>query len=272
MISLVKRKLEDEIDDLFRLPLAEFTSARNALASRLNASVTLLGVADGDASAETMRQALAGRQKEAGLLDAQIRVRSGNPADRILAEQNSVPHDFILLSSRRLTDPSHLPRPERLTRRFGGTLASVLEGAHLPVLVTRGERADFNKMLICTAAGEPGKRDVALGGRLARRLGASVTLLYVTRAGAEPNQLARSHLDLALATLRALDVPAEILIYQAASPSAGILEQARSGDYDLIVLGSHGTRARLLFGTNDITMGVIAATDRHVLVVPPEAS
>jgi len=35
MISLVKRELEDEIDDLFRLPLAEFTSARNALASRL---------------------------------------------------------------------------------------------------------------------------------------------------------------------------------------------------------------------------------------------
>lgn len=35
MISLVKRKLEDEIDDLFRLPLAEFTSARNALAARL---------------------------------------------------------------------------------------------------------------------------------------------------------------------------------------------------------------------------------------------
>ena len=35
MISLVKRKLEDEIDDLFRLPLAEFTGARNALAARL---------------------------------------------------------------------------------------------------------------------------------------------------------------------------------------------------------------------------------------------
>ena len=35
MISLVKRKLDDEIDDLFRLPLAEFTSARNVLAARL---------------------------------------------------------------------------------------------------------------------------------------------------------------------------------------------------------------------------------------------
>lgn len=35
MISLVKRKLDDEIDELFRLPLAEFTGARNALATRL---------------------------------------------------------------------------------------------------------------------------------------------------------------------------------------------------------------------------------------------
>jgi len=35
MISLVKRKLDDEIDDLFRLPVAEFTGARNALAARL---------------------------------------------------------------------------------------------------------------------------------------------------------------------------------------------------------------------------------------------
>lgn len=35
MISLVKRKLDDEIDELFRLPLAEFTGARNALAARL---------------------------------------------------------------------------------------------------------------------------------------------------------------------------------------------------------------------------------------------
>jgi hypothetical protein len=35
MISLVKRKLDDEIDDLFRLPLAEFTGARKVLAARL---------------------------------------------------------------------------------------------------------------------------------------------------------------------------------------------------------------------------------------------
>jgi hypothetical protein len=34
-ISLVKRNVEDEIDGLFRLPLADFTSARNALAARL---------------------------------------------------------------------------------------------------------------------------------------------------------------------------------------------------------------------------------------------
>jgi hypothetical protein len=35
MVSLLKGKVEHEIDALFRLPLAEFTSARNALAARL---------------------------------------------------------------------------------------------------------------------------------------------------------------------------------------------------------------------------------------------
>jgi sulfate transport system ATP-binding protein len=245
-----------------------------ALASRLNASVTLLGVARGDDSAETMRTTLAERQKNAGLGEAQIRVRSGNPADRILAEQNSLPHDFILLAAKPETEASRLPRRERhsLTRRLGATVVTVLEQAHLPVLVVKGDRRDFNRVLICTAAGEPGKRDVALGGRLARRLGASVTLLYITRTGAEPNPLARSHLDLAVATLRALEVPAELLVHQAASPSAGILEQASNADYDLVVLGSHGPKSRLMFGASDITMGVIAAIDRHVLVVPPEAN
>jgi ABC-type Fe3+/spermidine/putrescine transport system ATPase subunit/nucleotide-binding universal stress UspA family protein len=247
-------------------------SVARSLASGLNASVTLLGVAGDDDSTESLLATLTERQKLAGLVDAQVRVRSGNAADRILAEQNSVPHDFILLAAQPQNESSHRSRRERhgLARRVGGTLSSVLEGARLPVLVTKGDRADFSRILICTAAGEPGKRDVALGGRLARRLGASVTLLYVTRAGSEPNQLARAHLDMAVATLRGLDVPAEVLIWQAASPSAGILEQARSGNHDLIVLGSHGHRSRLLFGASDITMGVISAIDRHVLVVPPD--
>src|SRR5262249_59504884 len=123
-----------------------------------------------------------------------------------------------------------------------------------------------------TAAGDRGQGDVALGGGRARWLGSGVAVLYLTRAGAEHNQLARSHLELALATLRALEVPAELLVCQAPSPSAGILEQASSGNHDLIVLGSHGPRSRLLFGASDITMGVIGAIDRHVLVVPPEAT
>jgi ABC-type Fe3+/spermidine/putrescine transport system ATPase subunit/nucleotide-binding universal stress UspA family protein len=252
--------------------IAPLTVARS-LASGLNASVTLLGVAGDEDSTQTMHAILTERQKHAGLLEAQVRVRSGNPADRILAEQNSVPHDFLLLAAKSQPEPARPARRDRHgARRLGGTLSSVLESARLPVLVTKGDNADFRRILICTAAGEPGKRDVALGGRLARRLGAAVTLLYVTRAGSEPNQLARAHLDLAIATLRALDVPAEILIWQAASPSAGILEQARSGDHDLIVLGSHGHRSRLLFGASDITMGVISAIDRHVLVVPPDVT
>ena len=37
-IGAAKVELEDDVDALFRLPLAEFTGARNALAARLKKS------------------------------------------------------------------------------------------------------------------------------------------------------------------------------------------------------------------------------------------
>ena len=37
-VSETKRKLEDDVDVLFRLPLAEFTASRNTLAARLKKS------------------------------------------------------------------------------------------------------------------------------------------------------------------------------------------------------------------------------------------
>src|SRR5262249_35290893 len=133
------------------------------------------------------------------------------------------------------------------------------------------EPARFERILICTAAGEPGERDVRIGGRLARLLGASVTLLYITREESRPPALARGHLDRALATLRGLDVPGGLKVRAAPSPSDGILAEADSGRYDLIVLGGHGRRARFLFEPSDVTVEVITRCDRPVLVIPPGA-
>ncbi|PYP82712.1 MAG: hypothetical protein DMF61_25605 [Blastocatellia bacterium AA13] len=243
-----------------------------ALSRGLDAAITLLGVAKTEKAAEKLRAALATRLKEAGLAESLIRLRHGDPAKQILTEQSESLYDLLLVAAKTKPSRFRLGKGRRApARHLGSTVPALLERAQLPVMVIKGEWSKFAKILICTAAGEPGERDVRIGGRLARLLGASVTLLYITREEGEPPFLAHVHLERGLATLRGLDVSAEVRIRHAVQPSQGILSEASEGDYDIIVLGSHGRRPRLLFGANDITMQVISASDRPILVIPPFA-
>jgi nucleotide-binding universal stress UspA family protein len=145
-----------------------------------------------------------------------------------------------------------------------------LRHADVPVLVVRGERAKINRVLICTAAGESGKGDVVVGGRLSRALEALPTLLYVSIGGAEPDPLTRAHLNRAAATLRGLDAAAEVRVRAAATPALGIIGEAQTGDYDLIVIGCAGQRSRSFLELNDVMLEVLATADRPVLVVPTD--
>ena len=146
---------------------------------------------------------------------------------------------------------------------------SFLQRTDMPVIVANGDsKPNISRILICTRAGEPGKSDIRFGGRLARYLGARVTLLHVTRNSAEPVPLVRRHLQQASATLNGLEVPNEILIRAATNPAAVIIREA--ADHDLIVIGGHGPLARSVFGRDDITIQVLTRTQRPVLVVPAE--
>src|SRR5205085_8801069 len=111
-------------------------------------------------------------------------------------------YEILILSDKPDAKTSRLPKPYSRSKHLSKTLVTLLEQIDTPVLVVKGERKSIKRILICTAAGEPGKSDVKVGGRLARRLGASVTLLYITRDSAEPGALTRSHLEQAARTLR----------------------------------------------------------------------
>lgn len=157
-----------------------------------------------------------------------------------------------------------------MARQLGETLMTVLEHTDVPVLIAKGERTGLKRILICTAAGEPGKSDVRVGGRLARRIGATVTLLYVARESDNVSPMTRSHLDRAAATLNAIDVESDVRIRSAPTALAGIMTEAAAGNYDLIVIGAHGPRSRTRFRPNDVMLQVLSATQRHVLIVPPD--
>jgi K+-sensing histidine kinase KdpD len=147
---------------------------------------------------------------------------------------------------------------------------TVLAYADVPVLIAKGARTQIERVLICTAAGEPGKSDVREGGRLARRLGAAVTLLYVAREPGGVSSVTQSHLDRAAATLKSIDVEAQVRIRNAPSAVVGIMAEAREGNHDLIVIGAHGPRSRIRFKLNDVMLQVLSTADRHVLVVPSD--
>ncbi len=238
------------------------TALTRYLAHQLDASVMMLGIDANGENSDGLRNVLLERQREAELA-ADVRVRHGDPVEQIASEQAEVLYDLLVLPTSK--------RPNQLDPLVAQVLERMNRFWSTPVLIANNDHSRIKSVLICTAAGEPGKSDVRVGGRLARRLGAKVTLLYVTAEPGAVRPEARTHLERAAATLRALEVDGSVETRTAATPTEGILAEAREGNYDLVVLGSHGPQARSVFGRDDVTFQVASNTDHSLLVVPEEA-
>ena len=233
------------------------------LMDRLRASATLVAFVESKAAASALRRTLKSRIRDLGLSDIEIRFRYENSAGQTIHEAHPF-YEMVILAP----GLKKLKHTDAETEGLDPLTVKVLRESELPVLLVKGERASLARVLICTAAGEPGKNDVRVGGRLARGLGAMVTLLYVARRLEDAGPVARSHLERAAATLRSIDVPSEVRIREAETPAAGVLAEAREGNYDLVVLGVHDPARRYLFRPNDVTMQVIAGARQPLLVVP----
>jgi nucleotide-binding universal stress UspA family protein len=196
---------------------------------------------------------------EADLPEPELNLRNGDFVEQLAAERTGTLFDMVIV-------PAGLDE-DRGTAIAPAVIAA-LERPDLRVLIAKDERPEIERILICTRAGEPGKIDVHIGGRLARFLGATVTLLYVTAESAKPRP--RAHLEKASATLRGLEVANEIRIRPAATPIEGILREA--AEHDLIVVGGHGPKSRSILGADDVTLQVLTRADRPLLSVPAEES
>jgi sulfate transport system ATP-binding protein len=228
------------------------------LRDALDGFATVLGVAGGSGDQEALRHTLTRRAGEAGLSGAPVRVRSGDPAEQIALEQAEAPYDFLVLGE-----------SEGGRRRASDMAEELLERVTTPVLLVRGLSGSPRRILICTAVGEPGKADVRAGGWLARRLGATVTLLHVLPEGRAPLPIAQAHLQRGVATLRELEVSGRSSTRTAESPADGILAELAAEPHDLVVLGGPERGARSAFGRGDsVTRQVLRRSRCSVLVVP----
>src|SRR4029453_3335570 len=91
------------------------------------------------------------------------------------------PYDFVVVGAGEIESLRGLRRSESVAEEL-------LPSMRIPLLTARGRPKKPESILICTAVGEPGKSDVRAGGWLARRLGATATLLHVlkTAEGGQP--------------------------------------------------------------------------------------
>lgn len=146
----------------------------------------------------------------------------------------------------------------------------------------------YKHILIATEGSELGNRAVEHGVALAKKVGATVTLVTVTErwSSIELAEVARKHspdpvhqleamaaamakqiLDVAAAKAKAGGVVYDVVHVPNHHPSEGILETAEKKGADLIVMTSHGRRGigRLLLGSQ--AYEVLAQSKVPVLIV-----
>ncbi|MGQ0722739.1 MAG: ATP-binding cassette domain-containing protein [Candidatus Eiseniibacteriota bacterium] len=164
---------------------------------------------------------------------AELDVRRVGPedGDPLVAEAERRPCDLVVVGSA-LADAT--PVCEKL-----------LSAGEHHVLIVPGPRPLPRRALICAAAGEPGKQDVQLAGRVLAHLGARATVLTVLDAAAEADARLRAERFLAAGlrtlSLRGVEAAGET---REGAVVPTIAEELRAGGYDLLVLGTPPGKSR----------------------------
>lgn len=249
------------------------------LARRDSDSLRLLGVIEDDEDAEQLIQsALETLRTELQTIGVAhgTKMRRGHAAEQILDEAAEWQADLIVIGQ--------LGRRGLTRFMMGGTATRIVQYARCSVLLVKGRRSALQKILVCTAGGEPGLRDVKVAGQLAAQTQASVTVLHVMsqvaltekvylpelEAPAADLMAQRTregvHLETALTTLQSMGVSCTAKVRHGLVIDE-ITAEARDGNYDLLIIGAHLARGLSRWLLDDVTAHVLEETRAPILVV-----
>jgi len=255
--------------------------AQALLAGRAGETLTILTVIRREADRPQADAILtrARRLVESEVPGVRTKVRIGHAAEEIVREAEEGDYDLVVVGERQNHD---------LVTRFllGSTALRVVEHAPCPVIVAKGKTGPVHRILLC----DSGADGPSLLSRFTAQLADlvedkdEITLLHVMsqisagpgvrgaqlRADAEElieNQTPEGELlERDIQILERLRVRSRPKVRHGLVVDE-ILEEAQSGDYDLVVIGAHrgqGWRHILL---DDLAHQIIAQVDRPVLVV-----
>ncbi len=157
-------------------------------------------------------------------------------------------------------------------------VVSILHHAKISYLIHWGKRRELKRILFCTGGSPYGQQAVEFGARIAAPLAAETGLLYVAetepslflRRRAEPVEAEDSEvkraIDEALLALKKDGIEAEFKT-RYGKVANEILAEASAGNYDLIVLGSHGMGGVRSFILGSVSEEVVKRSRIPILVV-----
>ena len=230
-----------------RYPLAKGDAAWVGL-RRIHAlphpGLRLLAVAGAEAGAETV---ITRASRLAERADARLTVLVADGAPRVPGIETrrlvGVLDEAIAREVER--DPVDLVIVSPPHDQAAQVVARAMRASEHHVLVARESVAPFERALLCVAGGEQGKVDILFAGRLLRHIGAEVTVMIVVPGDgrdAAADAQAERFAAAGVKTLSTSGIKAKTALRHG-EPAARIEEEATSGTYGLVVVGTPQLRA-----------------------------
>jgi nucleotide-binding universal stress UspA family protein len=241
---------------------------------------TLLVVVDSKSGGkrQPVDSLLANAREILGAQNIQIEVRSGALTDVTISTANEGGYDLLIvgeLKSRKLTPMFSKPDVLR-----------VVQAVSCSVLVVKGEARELRRILLCDSGAGRATKLAQFTAQFMRMLhteGDTTVLHVMSQISAGPGvrgKQLRSDAD-ALIQERApegdlLRRDVQALVHAGLHPVPKvrhglvldeILSEARTGDYDLVVIGTHPYDGWQAFLLDDLAQKIVARLDRPVLVV-----
>lgn len=233
------------------------------LAQRARGPICLFDIVEeGLAASETLASSEKLRQKYSKTFPKiEAHVRSGKVFREMALELQAKHYDILTLGWSSTESYLKLTTRRRMIRQ------ALFLGVAL--LLVQAPPEDVKDVLVCTAAGEPGKQDVSFAGRIARRTGASVTVLHVLQGHADQRRetIVRRHLSQAEASLEGLGVKG-ISRLERGDVVQKILEIATGEKSDLIVVGASAAFDKEIPGSANLLLRLLESTKIPILAVP----
>src|SRR5207249_3192100 len=204
-----------------------------------------------------------------------IIVHAGEPVRQILDWTSKASYDLVVIGARWTGATGYYWRSKKTYE--------VIKAIQPPVLVAIGECKHLQRFLVCTGGKEFIERAIEFTGKLAAAVGASVTLLHVmaeppaiyadlVRMEEDVDRLLESRSELGTNLRRQKRELERLGVSAAVRLRHGIVidqvfEEAREGDYDLIVTGSSPARGLLRhYIMGDLTRSILNHANCPVLV------